>query len=108
MTFKERFCAYFRCPEEQFESAALWELLPKRSRLIARLIFLLKRSFFDFDLRLIRQIGFIASRTNLRAEAHELRNDYLRHGDFRLFRRILKLRISGEQLLSVAAQIWQE
>ena len=104
---RENFCSRFRCSDEEFERVALLKLLHRRSLPLARILLLTNPSFFATDFAIIRQLGLIDSRAQLAVEARDLWKDYLRCGDFGLMRRVLKVRISGKQLLRVGEEVWQ-
>jgi len=104
--FKSRFCNYYKCPEDNFERAALFKVLHRRSLVIAWFILKLAPNFFATDFRILRQIGTVTSRNNLVAEARDIRNDYLRFNDYGFVRRFFNLRISGQRLLAVANEVW--
>jgi hypothetical protein len=105
-TFKSRFCEFYQCPENQFERAILLKVLHRRSLLLAWCLLRIHPAFFSTDYRILRQVGAVASRNNLLAEARDIRNDYQRFNDFGIMRRFLNLRISGKRLLAVANQVW--
>jgi hypothetical protein len=105
-TFKLRFCEFYHCPEDQFERAILLKVLHRRSLLLAWCLLRIHPAFFSTDYRILRQVGAVASRNNLLAEARDIRNDYHRFNDFGIMRRFLNLRISGQRLLAVANQVW--
>jgi hypothetical protein len=104
--FKQRFCLHFACKEQEYERRALIRFLHRRSRLIALVVLRVNPSFFNTDLKILRQVALCESRSSYERDVVQLRNDYLREKDYGLSRRLLKLRLSVGRMIAVGAEVW--
>jgi hypothetical protein len=66
---------------------------------LTALVYLCNRHYFDVDFRTIRQLGLARSSEEFRAEIDAFRFDY--RFQPRLFKRSLRLRISGKRFMKL-------
>ena len=102
MTFREAYCALRGVSPEAFEEAVLRECLFRRRRWLARLVRGLRPAYFATDLDLVHAAGDCATLACLGSElnAHRYRRPV--RG---LWRRTLRVRLSGEALLALGAEL---
>lgn len=104
-TFRERFCADEKCPNEQFVSRIFWRTLYFHARLIAPAILLFQRSFFEADRSLISSAGDAGDMKRIREDVRDFFWDSNNHG---WARRRLNIRVSGQKLKDLAREYLPE
>lgn len=98
-TFREAFCAYYRCRPEAFERKAFWKSVYRHALLFAVPIWLFNRRFFHADLELIRQFGNCRSAEELSVATGEFSTTNRLERSIR--RGKLRIRVSGTRLLAL-------
>jgi hypothetical protein len=106
VSFRSRFCAYYRCAESEFERRALGKFLYPPWAAVLPLLLRVAPAVLATDLQIVRQLGLVTSGSNFAAEVRDIRGDYQRKKDFGILRRWLRLRLSRERLFD-ASRVWQ-
>lgn len=98
-TFREAFCAYYRCRPEAFERKAFWKSVYRHALLFAIPIWLFNRRFFHADLEVIRQFGNCRSAEEFSVVTGEFSTTNRLERSIR--RGKLRIRVSGTRLLAL-------
>jgi len=106
ISFRAKFCRARGIPDSEFESAALRALLHFPWSWLSPLISRLAPGLVSTDLQIIQQLGRVESGANLSAELRDIRTEYRRKRDFRLLRRVFKMRLSTQRTFSVSKSFW--
>lgn len=101
--FKEAFCRRFGCTEEAFLEELFWRALAPRWRWLVSLLRRVNRGAFRADFEYLERIGAATSWRDVASLANGIRRDPGVNRGF--WRRSLQLRISGEHLLKLRAEI---
>lgn len=102
-SFQDLYCQAHRCPPEEFHKQVLKKCLFPKAAASARLLWQVNRSYFKPDLELIDQIKNATDLDDVRTELDDF---YHRHPPVGLLRDHLKVRVSGQRLLSVAGRLF--
>ena len=102
-TLRDLFCEEYHCGPNEFEEKAFGMSLRPFTTFAVKLLWKANRRLFDPDLDILRQLGGVTSSRELRAELEMHRHNHPPAG---LIRKQLKLRLSGQQLITVAAQLF--
>jgi hypothetical protein len=102
--FREACCERLGLAPTAFEEFVLWQCFCRRGRALGKALWRLRPGYFKRDLELIQRV---ADCTSLRSVRSELRapGGPLHAGG--LLRRMLKVRLSGQRLLNLAAEFMQ-
>lgn len=103
-TFRSLFCARFGCRSSQYEEKVFKHCLYAHARLVAPIIRLVSRSFFDEDLRFINLLGAATSLRRACAESSNFREANEAHPSS--FRMKLNLRVSGKKGRALAKELF--
>ena len=103
-TFRETFCEHYRCPESQYVRKAFRKCLYRRALLLAPLLELLWRDFFQVDLDAIERLGAAQSWKELNTELRAFQSNSQLRG--RLLRSQFRLRVSGNRIRRLAVQLF--
>jgi hypothetical protein len=106
--FRSRFCAYYRCAEENYEAEALRHFLYPPWAQLSWLIRMAAPGLIETDLQIVRQLGLAASGSNFAAEVRDIRGDYGRKKDFGILRKWFRLRLSRERIFNCSKPLWQK
>ncbi len=102
-SFCDLFCETNKCCPEDFREKVFWFCLYPQATLLARLIWHLNGAYFRPDVELIEQVRNLTNVAEVRLEFSRFRHYHTSMG---LFRRFLKVRISGQRLLSLADRLF--
>ena len=98
-TFREKFCADQKCSTEQFVSRVFWRTLYPHARLLAPIILLFRRPFFEADRVLISCAGDACDLRRIREDVRDFFWDSNNRG---WLRRRINIRVSGQKLKDLA------
>ena len=106
LSFQRRFCERFGCLSNQYENRAFRELLYGHAKLIAPIVRGVRPDFFAEDLEFIRDLG---QATDLReANASALCFQDANRARPSLWRRRLRIRVSGGKAVRLAGKLFSE
>lgn len=100
---KNAFCMKYVIPPERFDRAVFWRCVHERGSGIARVILFLYPGYFRRELQLIQQIGRYTEMSEVQGALQRYHKETQSDGGF--IRRKLKVRLSGERLLRLAAEL---
>ncbi len=101
-TFCEAVCERFDISPDAYEEEVLWRCFFPSVRAVGKLLWLVNPARFNEDLELIRNVADCMSVTEVRTEL----NDHRYHRPLRGFGpRCLRLRVSGQRLVELAALV---
>ena len=100
-TFRELCCQQLGIGRENFEVSVLRRCFPRHHKLVGQWLWRLYPGNFASDLELIRAVATCTSLMELRAE---LANHLYHHPNRGFWRRVVRARLSGQQLLDFAAR----
>lgn len=98
-TFREAFCAYYRCRPEAFERKALWKGLYRHAVLLAIPIWLFNKRYFHKDLEVVRQFGNCRSSEEFTLVTGEFSTTNRLERSIR--RGFMRIRVSGTRLVDI-------
>lgn len=102
--FRQACCEFFGCMPEEYEQAVFWHCLHDHALVPAKIIWRLSRSFFAWDLQLVRTVANATAISELEQEINNYRYQYRVSG---ILRRQFRIRLSGQKLLHLATQVWE-
>jgi hypothetical protein len=102
-SFRNGFCMKHVIRPERFEREVFWRCVHDRGAWLARMILMVHPGFFRRDLALIREIGGMMSLDQVKDALQRFHKETQESGGF--LRRKLKVRLSGERLLRLTAEI---
>jgi len=85
-----------------FEEDILWQALYPHARVFGSLMWRVWPGYFQRDLELIRRVASVTSGEEVRFEVDNFR---YQHPEFGLFRRGLRLRVSGKRLINLYKRV---
>jgi hypothetical protein len=88
-----------------FEEDVFWRSLYPHARGFARLMWRFWPGYFQRDLELIRRLAVVTSGQEVRFEVDNFR---YQHPESGLFRRGLRLRVSGKRLINLARRVMKD
>jgi hypothetical protein len=102
-SFRDLFCAKFKCAPEEFETGVLWHCIHPRTLALAKLIWRVNPEHFLQDLELIHHVQEVTSLEDLKTEYNAFS---YHHPNLGLLRKNLKVRISGQRLTNLAGKLF--
>lgn len=102
-SFCDLFCEAFKCPPEDFNERVLWLCLFPKTNSFAHWLWQLNRDYFKPEFELIDQIKSLTSAQDIQAELDDF---YYHNPPKGFFRKVLKVRISGDRLLELAEELF--
>ena len=106
MTFREACCQHFKWESKVFEEMIFRRCLYLHARPFGWLLRCFNRSFFQSDLEAITSLGEATGVRELMSEMGAYRYDYQLRKSF--IRNKLRIRISGERIVRLGAQVFHE
>ena len=101
-TFRDAVCERFGIAPERYEQEVFWRCVLPSTRWLVRLLWRMRPVYFRQDLELIESVADCTSVSEVRSELNSFRYYYRPRG---FGRRLLHLRLSGQRLLRLAAQV---
>ena len=101
-TFREAVCERLDISPEAFEEEVLWRCFFPHTVVLGKILWLLKAAHFDEDLEMIREVAGCVSVSQVCAELNDFRYHHPLRG---LPRRFLRVRVSGQRLVELAALV---
>ena len=101
--FKTRACEVFGWPPEQFSHRLFWLCLHRRALPLAKLILLIRPSFFTLDFALLDEVAAISDTSELVQAINSFRDDCRMRYHF--CHETLRLRISGRRLMAFYGRV---
>lgn len=101
------FCARTGCSEANFEKALFRRAVFPVALPFSVLIRLVYPRFFKFDDEILKRVGEAQSFTDLTFQADSVRLHYRKRDRDRFLRSVLKMRVSGQRLVDIAAKYWE-
>ncbi len=101
-TFQEAWQRVYPQAAVSFEDDVFWRSLYPHARIFARIVRFIRFGYFQRDMELIRRLGALNSVNEVRFEIDNYR---YQHPEFGLFRRSLRLRVSGKRLIQLARRV---
>jgi len=102
MSFSEAWKQANPQAKSSFEEGVFWQALYPHARLFARIMWRIWPRYFQRDLDLIRRLSSVSTDQEVRFEVGNFRYQY---PEFGLFRRGLRLRVSGKRLMNLARRV---
>lgn len=96
-TFKEAYCAAYRCSPEKFDHRVFWKCVHRRALPLTVVIWAVERRVFQPDLEVIRALGAASSDVELRSVMEEFDNRCMVERSIR--RTVFRMRVSGGRLM---------
>jgi hypothetical protein len=103
-TLRELYCNTFNCAPEEFTERAFWQCLYPHGAGLARLIWLINRNRFRWDMELLKSAANSTDLLGLDAEIQYFRH---RHRTIGFARNRLRVRVSGRALFEMAANLFR-
>lgn len=103
-TFRDAVCERCGIPPDRYQAEVFWRCVFPATRPLVRLLWWLHPAYFRQDLELIESVAECTSLPEFRSELNSFRFYYRPRG---VGRRLLHLRVSGQRLLKLAAQVFQ-
>lgn len=102
--FQSAICMKNAWSKDQYEEKVLWMAIHKKGRILAQIINFFRRSYFNRDREVIRELGHA---TNV-MDFQEVLSAYKKENDDgnRFFRKWFNCRISGSQLMKLGVQFF--
>ena len=101
-TFREAVCGRFDISPDAYEQEVLWRCFFPPTLALGKLFWHLHPAYFDEDLEVIRDIAGCVSVSQVCAELNDFRYHHPLRG---LPRRFLRVRVSGQRLVELAALV---
>lgn len=101
--FKNAFCMKYVIPPERYEREVFWRCVHERGAVLARVIFAVYPAFFRRDLMLIQEIARAVRLDQVKDALQQFHKETQNSGGF--LRRKLKVRVSGERVLRLGAEV---
>ena len=103
-TFREKFCAAFACPEENFERELLKRALPPVHKVLCRAIQCLRPRHFQRDVHAIARLGSATTSdeftTGIESVQYSFRQEHP------VLRTLCRTRVSGKRLLRLYTTVF--
>lgn len=104
--FSSAYCEKYGCDPGAFESRVFWRCLYRHALPVAGLIRFFRPDYFVDDIRTIRQLGAARNAEEYRHEIDAFGYLNRRHRGFD--RRRLRIRVSGQRLMSLMSEVLPE
>jgi hypothetical protein len=104
-SFKHAYCEKFGCPDEAYETEVFWRGLYRHALPFAWWIYPKNAEFFQEDIDLIREVGFMNNPDTFRSEINFFYGRNLR--DRNWLRRTFCIRLSAKRLLKLKNEVFQ-
>ena len=101
-TFREAFCARYKCTAEEYALRVLWRTHHRRSLPLGRLIWGYNPGLYDADLEMIAAVADCQTAAELAAEVSDFR---YHHHSLGFWRKVLHVRVSGQRLVNLGAKL---